>query len=167
MPLRPSEPLPDKPAGYLSLESYSSLRRLWTFLDGAERAGRRLSLLRGDHESSARRRVEGYTLPYAGGLLDVTRVEAFIADGFEGHGALLSLAAGDPAPLRATLDAAYDLHASFTLALTARRELILRPELKYRPHGGEGSLPADLPLLPRRFSRDELRYLLERACGLA
>lgn len=167
MPQRPSEPLPDKPAGYLSLESYSSLRRLWTFLDGAERAGRRLSLLRGDTEASARRRIEGYALPFAGGLLDVAKVEAAIADGFESHPALFALAAGDAAPLRAELDRNFDLHAGLTLALTRSRELVLRPELRYRPHPGAAPLPGDLPLTARRFSRDELRVVLERACGLA
>ncbi len=167
MPQRPTEPLLEKPAGYQSMESYSSLRRLWTFLDAAERAGRRLTLVRGDPETRARRRIEGFALPFAGALLDVPKVEAAILDGFESHPALFALAAGDPAPLRAALDAGYDLHVTFTLALTRSRDLILRPDLRYLPHPGAPALPGDLPLLPRRFSRDELRFMLERACGLA
>ena len=167
MPQRPSEPLPDKPAGYQSMESYSSLRRLWTYLDAAERTGRSVRPVRGDPETRARRRIEGFALPFAGGLLDVAKVEAASLDGFESHPALFALAAGDPTPLRTALDQDYDLQVTLTLALTRSRDLILRPDLRYQPHPGATPLPGDLPLLPRRFSRDELRYVLERACGLA
>ncbi|MFD1730412.1 hypothetical protein ACFSC4_03775 [Deinococcus malanensis] len=45
---RPTRPIAAKPAGYLELARYSSLGRLWSLLSGAQRAGRKVSLIRGD-----------------------------------------------------------------------------------------------------------------------
>ena len=160
--MRPSEPLTTKPAGYLQLESYSSLRRFWSYLDGAERSGRRIGVVRGDSESSCRRRVEGYALVNAGTLLDVEKAEQEIEDtiaGFE----LLALAAGDPRPLQDLLSERFELRATFVLALTRSRDLILRPELTYRPLEGDD---LGVKLVPKRFGRDELRFMLDKACGL-
>ncbi|MFC4456488.1 hypothetical protein [Deinococcus sonorensis] len=168
-PLRPTQPLTAKPAGYLQLESYSSLKQLWSYLEAADRAGRRLTLQRGDTEQTCRRRIQGYHLPNAGGLVDASRVEAALADGLALHPALISLLSGDVGPLQVTLNEGYDLHCDFVLALTSGRDLIVRPELRYRPSEFTPPnlpLPADVPLHPRRFGRDELRLLLDRACGL-
>ncbi len=162
--MRPTEPLPFKPAGYLQMESYSSLKRFWTYLEFAERAGRRLVVTRGDKDVTCRRRIEGYTLARAGGLVDVDRASAELDDGMAAHPALLALAGGDPAPLAAVLDETYVLRVNLTLALTRSRDLILKPDLTYVP------LEQDVlhvRLVPRRFGRDELRFMLERACGLA
>lgn len=163
---RPNVPLPHRPAGYQQMESYSSLRRFWAMLDAAARAGRTVRPPRGDSELTCRRRIEGYAVPGAGGLLDVQRALDSLEEGLVPHPALLALLAGDPDPLRALLSAEYELRASFVLAFTRSRDLILKPELKYAPLAGE-PLPRDLTLAPRRFSRDELRFLLERAVGLA
>ncbi|WP_424949309.1 hypothetical protein [Deinococcus sp.] len=68
------------------------------------------------------------------------------------------------------LSESYELHLDFVLGFTAARDLIVRPELRYRPSEflpPADPLPEDLTLVPRRFGRDELRVLLERACGLA
>ncbi|WP_027481314.1 hypothetical protein [Deinococcus pimensis] len=161
---RPSEPLPAKPAGYLHLESYSSLRRLWTFLDAAERAGRRVVVTRGDTDATCRRRVEGYALKPAGALLDVQRATTELDEEFGLHPALLALASGDPAPLVRLLDETYELRATFTLAFTRSRDLVMKPDLRYVPLGPD---ELGLKLVPRRLSRDELRFLLHRACGMA
>lgn len=170
-PPRPTEPLPGRPAGWLGLESYSSLRGFWGYLAAAQAAGRTVTLLRGDPESRCRRRIGGYGLPNAGGLLDDARVLAQLEDGLDPHPALLSLLGGDPRPLRGLLSVGYLLRADFSLGFTRGRELILRPELRYLPWEfappQARPLPRDLALTPRRFGREELRRLLERACGLA
>lgn len=152
----------------MELERYSSLRRLWTYLDAAERAGRQVTTPRGAPEGQCRRRISGFELPAAGPLLDLDRVTASLDDGFEVHPALTALLGGDAAPLRALMDEAYLLSVVFVLAFTRDRDLILKPELQYVPRGGGApALSRDVTLVPRRFTRDELRYLLERACHLA
>ncbi len=162
MEMRPAEPLAIKPAGYLQLESYSSLRRFWSYLDGAERVGRRVSMMRGDAENICRRRIEGYSLANAGALLDIEKAEQEIEEtiaGFE----LLALAAGDPRPLQTLLSERYELRAAFVLALTKARDLIVRPELNYKVLEGDD---LGVKLVPKRFGRDELRFMLDKACGL-
>jgi hypothetical protein len=167
---RPSQPISARPAGYLQLESYSSLKKFWSYLNGAGTAGRRLTLMRGDSLDTCRRRIAGYRIPNAGGLIDASRVLAALEDGLAPHPALLALLADDPDLLRQTLNEGYDLCMDFVLAFTVSRDLIVRPELKYRPSEfvpPAEPLPSDVPLVPRRFARDELRVLLDRACGLA
>ena len=167
---RPGQPLSGRPAGYLQLESYSSLKQFWTYLGGASAAGRKLSLMRGDSLDTCRRRIAGYRIPNAGGLIDAARVLAALEDGLTPHPALLALMADDPGVLRQTLNEGYDLSLDFVLAFTSGRDLIVRPELKYRVSEfvpPAHPLPDGLPLTPRRFARDELRVLLDRACGLA
>lgn len=160
--MRPAEPLSYKPAGYLQLESYSSLRRFWSYLDGAERVGRRVSIVRGDSDNACRRRIEGYALVNAGALLDLERAGQEIEDtiaGFE----LLALAAGDPRPLQEALSERFELRAAFVLAFTRSRDLVLRPELSYKALEGDD---LGVKLFPKRFGRDELRFMLDKACGL-
>ncbi|GMA16427.1 hypothetical protein E5F05_14280 [Deinococcus metallilatus] len=165
---KPTRPLPTRPAGYVELARYSSLGRFWTCLGGAERAGREITLVRGDTPDLCRRRVSGYALPGAALLLDTGRVTQALDDGFETHPALLALLAGDPGPLRAELNAHFELRLDFVLALTAARDLIARPEFSYVPLvRGLSDLPASLPLQPRRLARDEVHLLVQRACGLA
>ena len=166
-PLRPTEPLPNKPAGYAGLATYSSLSRLWTYLEAAARAGREISVVRGDTEKTCRRRIAGHILEGAGLLLDEARLLAELEDGLEPHPALIALLGGDNGPLRELLNKHYVLRVNFVLAFTRGRDLIVRPEFKFVPKTGEkAQLPTDLPLTPRRMGRDELRFLLERACGL-
>lgn len=164
--LRPTRPIPGKPAGYVELARYSSLGRLWALLAGAQRMGREVSVVRGDTPDTARRRIAGYVLPGAGLLADFARIQAELEDGFAPHPALVALLAGDRAPLTAELNANYALHLDFVVALCARRDLIARPEFRFRPTG-EATLPGDLPLRARRMPRDEVHLLLQRACGLA
>lgn len=165
---RPTRPLPTRPAGYVELARYSSLGRLWSMLGGAARAGRQVTLVRGDAPDLCRRRVSGYTLPNAGIFLDETRTARDLEDGFAPHPALLALLGGDPAPLRAELNAHFELRVDFVLAFTARRDLIARPELRFAPLvAGLSSLPDALTLDARRLGRDELHLLVQRACGLA
>lgn len=165
---RPTRPVAVKPAGYVGLASYSSLARLWQLLAGAERAGREVSALRGDAPEVARRRIAGYELPGAGLFVDPVPLLAELEEGFAPHPALVSLLSGDVAPLRELLSESYLLRLDFVVALTARRDLIVRPEFRYLPRpGSEPPLPAGLPLRPRRLGRDELNLLLLRACGLA
>ncbi|ACO46031.1 hypothetical protein DEDE109153_02185 [Deinococcus deserti] len=165
---RPTRPIPAKPAGYLELARYSSLGRLWSLLSGAQRAGRRVSLVRGDAPETARRRISGYALPGAGVFIDTARILSDLEDGFEPHPALLALLAGDPGSLRTELNAHFELQLDFVVALTAGRDLIARPEFRYAPIvPGLSTLPADLPLRARRLPRDEVHLLLQRACGLA
>ncbi len=166
-PLRPSEPLPNKPGGYLGLATYSSLGRFWTYLSAAARAGREVGVVRGDDERVCRRRIAGHTLEGAGVLLDVAKVRSEVEDGLEPHPALIALLGGESGPLREVLSARYLLRVNFVLALTRQRELIVRPEFKFVPKPGElADLPADVPLPAKRMGRDELRFLLDRACGL-
>ena len=165
---RPTRPLPARPAGYVELARYSSLGRFWTMLAGAGRAGRTVAEVRGDAPEVCRRRVSGYVLPGAGLLLDTARVTQALEDGFETHPALLALLAGDPQPLRAELNAHFELRAEFVLAFTAGRDLIAKPEFKYAPVvRGLSDLPTDLPLQARRLGRDEVHLIIQRACGLA
>ena len=167
--VRPGQPISGRPGGYLQLESYSSLKKFWSYLNQATAAGRRLTLVRGDTLDTCRRRISGYHIPNAGGLIDTARVLAALEDGLTPHPALLSLLAGDPDPLRQTLNEGYDLSLEFVLAFTTTRDLIVRPELKFRPSEfvpPTDPLPTDVPLTPRRFARDELTVLLDRACGL-
>jgi len=169
-PVRPSVPVGGRPAGYLQLESYSSLRKFWSYLNGAALAGRRLTLVRGDSLDSCRRRIAGYCIPNAGGLVDQGRVLAALEDGLTPHPALLALLGGEVGPLRTALNEGYDLHLDFVLAFTAARDLIVRPDFRYRVSEfvpPAEPLPDGVPLVPRRFARDELRVLLDRACGLA
>lgn len=168
--LRPTRPVPDRPAGYLELARFSSLGRLWTLLAGAARAGRVITAVRGDAPEAARRRVAGYTLPGAGPLADFARIKAELDGGFVPHPALVALLAGDRAPLTATLNTGYALHLDFVVALTARRDLIARPEFRFLPLAGappEEALSPELPLRARRMPRDTVHHLLHRACGLA
>ncbi|GAA5514371.1 hypothetical protein Dcar01_03126 [Deinococcus carri] len=165
---RPTRPLPTRPAGYVELARYSSLGRFWAYLGGAERAGRAVTLVRGDAPELCRRRVGGYALPGAALLLDTARVLQSLEDGFETHPALLALLGGDPGPLRAELNAHFELRLDFVLAFTAARDLIARPEFKYVPLvRGLSDLPATLPLPARRLGRDEVHLLVQRGCGLA
>ena len=174
--LRPTEPLASKPAGYLGLATYSSLGRYWTYLGAAAQVGREVSVVRGESEAVCRRRIAGHTLAGAGLLLDQARVlaaldpadlDADLNGGLAPHPALLALLGGDGGPLRATLDAAYLLRLNFVLAFTRQRDLIVRPEFKFAARVSEAApLPPDLPLPARRMGRDEIRFLLERACGL-
>jgi len=140
------------------------LRRFWAYLDAAEQAGRRLSLVRNDREGTCRRRIEGYRVERAGGLLDVQRALSEVEDGMVAHAALIALGAGDPLPLRSVLDEAYALRATLVLGFTRSRDLILKPELAFVPRGED---VLGVKFVPRRFSRDELRVLLARACGLS
>lgn len=166
--LRPTRPLPARPAGYVELARYSSLARFWAYLAGAERAGREVRPVRGDVPDLCRRRVAGYAVPGAGLLLDTGRVTGALDEGFETHPALLALLSGDPDPLRAELNAHFELRVDFVLAFTAGRDLITRPEFKYAPLvRGLSDLPASLPLGTRRLARDEVHLLVQRACGLA
>ncbi|WP_161882775.1 hypothetical protein [Deinococcus alpinitundrae] len=165
--LRPTEPLASKPAGYLGLATYSSLGRYWTYIGAAAQAGRELSVVRGESEAVCRRRIAGHTLAGAGLLLDEAKVLVALDDGLAPHPALLALLGGDGGPLRDTLNAAYLLRLNFVLAFTRQREMIVRPEFKFVPQAGEAAqLPSDVALPARRMSRDEIRFLLERACGL-
>lgn len=167
-PARPTRPVAVKPAGYVGLASYSSLSRLWQLIAGAERAGREVSVVRGDSPEVARRRVAGYELTGAGLFVDPAPLLGELQDAFAPHPALVAMLAGDVTPLRELLGEAYTLRLDFVVALTARRDLIARPEFRYLPlPGTEPPLPAGLPLRPRRLGRDELNLLLLRACGLA
>ncbi|GGM09515.1 hypothetical protein [Deinococcus aerophilus] len=166
--LRPTRPLASKPAGYAELARYSSLARLWSLLGGAARSGRSVSTVRGDSPEVCRRRISGYTLPQAAIFLDSARLLRHLEEGFEAHPALLALLGGDSMPLRTELNAHFELRADFVVALTARRDLIARPEFRFMPIvQGLSSLPDGLPLDARRLGRDELHLLLQRACGLA
>lgn len=163
-----SRPIPTQPAGYVQLARYSSLTHLWRVLAGAERAGREVTLLRGDPEDTARRKISGSTLANAGLFIDTAPILRELEDGFEVHPALLALLAGDTDPLKAELNAHYELQLDFTVALTARRDFICRPDFRFVPLvKGLSDLPAHLKLRARRFSRDEVNMLLMRACGLA
>lgn len=162
----PKTPLAHKPGGYLGLGNYSSLGTFWRYLRGAAGAGRTVSPVRGDSPDTCRRRISGYTVPGAGFLLDTVPLDRELTEGFETHPALLAYLSGDPGPLREELNAHYALHTDFVLALTARRELIVRPEFEFRPSDGAASLPAGLTLRGRRMSKDEIGVLLSRACGV-
>ncbi|GHF97453.1 hypothetical protein GCM10017783_06650 [Deinococcus piscis] len=163
----PKKPLAAKPGGYLGLANYSSLGTFWRYLRGAGAAGRTVGLVRGDDPDTCRRRISGYTVPGAGFLLDSARLQRELEHDFVPHPAVLAFLGGDPAPLREELNAHYALHTDFVLALTAGRELIVRPEFVFRPAAdGAGTLPPTLRLYGRRMSRDEIGVLLSRACGL-
>ncbi|AZI42582.1 hypothetical protein EHF33_07345 [Deinococcus psychrotolerans] len=165
--LRPTEPLLSKPAGYLGLATYSSLSQFWRYLAAASRAGCEVSLVRGDSEKACRRRIAGHTLEGAALLLDQARLLEALEDGLDPHPALIALLGGDNLPLRELLNAHYTLRLNFVLAFTRSRDLIVRPEFKFVPKVGEKALlPTDLPLATRRLGRDEIRFLLDRACGL-
>ena len=166
--VRPTMPLVAKPAGYVELARYSSLGRLWALLGGAARAGREVSQVRGDGPEVCRRRISGYSLPNAAIFLETGKVLRELEDTFVPHPALVALLADDPAPLRAEVNAHFELRIDFALALTARRDLIMRPEFRFLPIvRGLSDLPDDLPLEARRLGRDELHLLAQRACGLA
>lgn len=135
---------------------------------GAQRSGRTLGLVRGDTEETARRKISGYALANAGMFIDTAPILRELEDGFEVHPALVALLAADTEPLKAELNAHYELQLEFTVALSANRDFICRPDFRYAPLvKGLSDLPTDLKLRARRFSRDEINMLLLRACGLA
>jgi len=181
---RPTQPLLNRPGGYLQLESYSSLQRLYMLLEGAEKVGRKVRLQRGDTEAVCRRVIEGYSLERAGGLLDEKR--ALEADDITLNPALIAVAAGDFAPLKSALTLEYSLSFTFALGFTRDRTLILKPSALYKPQAvqktrglekapaidtfsdlaSEPLIPDSVKFYPRRFSGEEWRVLLERACGV-
>ncbi|WP_261663950.1 hypothetical protein [Deinococcus sp. Marseille-Q6407] len=161
----PKSPLPQRPAGYLSLATYSSLGTFWRYLRGAEAAGRQVTLLRGDTPQTCRRRIGGYTLTGAGFLLDEPRLRRELEHDFVPHPAVVAFLGGDSGRLREELNAHYALQTDFALALTAGRELIVRPEFRFRPASSGGTLPPGLRLHGRRMGRDEIGVLLAQACG--
>jgi len=181
---RPTQPLPNRPGGYLQLESYSSLQRLYMLLEGAEKVGRKVRLQRGDTEAVCRRVIEGFALERAGGLLDEKRP---LEEGdITLHPALIALTVGDFAPLRSALTLEYSLSFTFALGFTRERTLILKPSAVYKAKtapkarglqeapavetfadlASEPLLPDSVKFYPRRFSGEEWRVLLERACGV-
>ena len=163
-----SRPVSTQPAGYVQLARYSSLTHLWRILAGAERSGREVTLVRGDTEETARRKISGYTLANAGMFVDTTPILRELEDGFEVHPALIALLGGDTEPLKSELNAHYELQLDFTIALAANRDFICRPDFKFTPLvKGLSDLPTHLKLRARRFSRDEMNLLLLRACGMA
>lgn len=159
--VRPSKPLPFKPAGYVTLEGYSSLKRFWSYLDFAERAGRRVTVPRGDDEETCRRRIEGYELRGAGGLLDVDKARLEVDEGMVAHSALVALAAGDSELLKALLSEMYTLRVTFTLGFTKTRDLVLKSDFGFKPLRED---VLSVKLVPKRFSKDELRFMLDKAC---
>ncbi|PYE55373.1 hypothetical protein [Deinococcus yavapaiensis] len=159
--MRPSKPLPFKPAGYVTLEGYSSLKRFWSYLDFAERAGRRVTVPRGDDEETCRRRIEGYELRGAGGLLDVDKARLEVDEGMVAHSALVALAAGDSELLKALLSEMYTLRVTFTLGFTKTRDLVLKSDFGFKPLRED---VLSVKLVPKRFSKDELRFMLDKAC---
>lgn len=163
-----SRPVPGQPAGYVQLARYSSLTHLWRIIAGAQRAGREVSLVRGDREDTARRKISGYTLPNAGLFVDTTPILRELEDGFAIQPALIALLGGNTEPLKAELNAHFELQMDFTVALTASRDFICRPDFRYVPLvKGLSDLPGDLKLRSRHFSRDEINMLLLRACAMA
>lgn len=163
-----SRPIPAQPAGYVQLARYSSLTHLWRVIAGAERMGREVTLVRGDTEETARRKISGYALANAGTFIDTTPILRDLEDGFDVHPALVALLAGDTEPLRSELDAHHELQLDFTIALAANRDFICRPDFRFVPIvKGLSDLPSHLKLRARRFSRDEINMLLLRACGMA
>lgn len=157
-----------QPAGYVQLARYSSLTHLWRIIAGAERAGRTVSVVRGDSEETARRKISGYAIERAGLFVETAPILRDLEDGFAVHPALIALLGGDPTPLRAELDAHFELQLDFTVALTQGRDFICRPDFRYVPLvGGLSDLPPELKFRARRFSRDEVNMLLLRACGMA
>ena len=78
----------------MQLARYSSLTHLWRIIAGAERMGREVTLVRGDTEETARRKISGYALANAGTFIDTTPILRDLEDGFDVHPALVALLAG-------------------------------------------------------------------------
>ncbi len=169
----PSKPLPNKPAGYLELASYSSLGRVWGLLAGAQAAGRKISLIRGDLPETCRRRISGFSLENAAIFLDFPRLATELEDGFEVHPAVIELMSGNLDTFKQAVNQNYLLQTNVVVALTANRDLIVRPEFRFvlRPLQLDKPeikpLPNSLNLPVRRLGRDEVQIILQKACGLA
>ncbi|GGJ32513.1 hypothetical protein [Deinococcus roseus] len=166
MNLRPTQPLPETPNGYMQLENYSSLKRLWVYLQGASAQGLTVRTLRSDPEEACRRHISGYQLLKAGGLLDPARTLKHLDEHvYTPDPTLLAALDSDFDPLKQLLSEEYLLKIEFTLAFTRNRQLVLKAAAQYVPLP-EASVKLDLKLEPRRFSRDEWKVMLDRACGL-
>lgn len=164
--LRPTKPLEDTPQGYMQMENYSSVKRLWTYLQGADSKGLHIRLLRTDTEDVCRRHLSGYQLANAGFLLDQSRTLKHLDEHvYSPHPTLLAALEGDFAPLKTLLSEHYVLKVDFVLGFTRLRQLVLKPTALYVPKP-ETTEKLDLKLEPRRFGRDEWKVMLDKACGL-
>ncbi|GEM46132.1 hypothetical protein [Deinococcus cellulosilyticus] len=166
MNLRPIQPLPDVPNGYMQLENYSSVKRLWTYLQGASQQGLLVRPLRTDSEEVCRRLISGYQLPAAGVLIDQAKTLKYLDEHvYTPHPTLMAALEGNFEPLKLLLSESYVLKIDFTLAFTRSRQLVMKTSAQFVPLP-EATEKLDLKLEARRFTRDEWRVLLDRACGL-
>lgn len=150
----------------MQLENYSTVKRLWTYLQGADTQGLLVRPLRTDSEEVCRRVISGYQLKHAGALIDQARTLKYLDEHiYTPHPTLLSALDGDFDPLKALLTEAYVLKIDFTLAFVRTRQLVLKTSALFVPLP-DTSEKLDLKLEPRRFSRDEWRVMLDKACGL-
>ncbi len=172
---KPRVPLPLSPRGFVELERYSSLKRLWDLLEGLHRQGYELRVPKRVSAEQCRREVLGLSRGGAGGLLDAAALiaklgedEDAILDAFslepEALRAVNRLLEGDKAELVALLNRDYRLEFQIQLCFTARRQLMLKADASFE------TLPDVLPvfpvswtLKPVRWRRDDYRQLLERA----
>ncbi|HET6398737.1 MAG TPA: hypothetical protein VFH47_04210 [Candidatus Thermoplasmatota archaeon] len=175
--LRPRVPLAQAPGGYMTLESYSSLKRYWDVLRDLASRGFAVAVPPRGSLEQCRRTVQGIRYPRAGGLLDAEALrgellnengpwalEVFNLEG-EAQGAVASLIEGDREPMRALLNNHYVLNLDLLLAFTAERKLVCRAAAQFWPLDEvTAPLPLAMPLKAVRFSKNDLRAIID---GLA
>jgi hypothetical protein len=173
--LKPRVPVPDAPRGFVELERYSSIKRLWDWLEGLHRQGFEILVPKRAIPEHCRREVRGLSRSGAGGLLDdaalielLGKDETAILEAFslerEALAAVNRLLAGDRSGVVALLNRDYRLVFQIQLCFTARRELMLKADASFEAFSDRiPPFPASWNLKPVRWRREDYRQLLDRA----
>jgi hypothetical protein len=174
--LKPRVPVPNAPRGFVEMERYSSIKRLWDWLEGLHAHGFEVRVpKRGGTLGDCRREVRGLTKTGAGGLLDTNALlellgkdDTAILEAFslepEALRAVNQILEGDKSALVAILNRDYRLVFQIQLCFTVRRELMLRADASFEAFEDRMPLfPVGWNLKPVRWRRDDYRQLLDRA----
>jgi hypothetical protein len=175
--LKPRVPVPNAPRGFVELERYSSIKRLWDWLEGMHRHGFEVRVPKRVPVEQCRREILGITRDGAGGLLDAASLlellgkdETAILEAFslepEALRAVNDLLEGDRSGVTALLNRDYRLVFDVQLCFTARRELMLKADASFEAFADRVPVfPSSWALKPVRWRRDDYRQLLDRAAS--
>ena len=173
--LRPRVPVPDAPRGFVEMESYSNIKRLWDWLGGLHAQGFEVRVPKRGSLEHCRREIVGITKTGAGGLLDTPALleklgkdEDAILEAFSLDPAALSavnaLLEGDKSGVVALLNRDYRMVFQIQLCFTARRQLLLKADSSFEAFEDRLPVfPVSWNLKPVRWRRDDYRQLLDKA----
>jgi hypothetical protein len=173
--LKPRVPVPDAPRGFVELERYSSIKRLWDWLEGLHQHGFEVRVPKRVPPEQCRREVVGMARTGAGGLLNdaglldlLGKDETAILEAFSLEPDVLAAVnrflEGDRTGVVAVLNRDYRLVFEVQLCFTARRELMLKADANFEAFADRvPPFPASWDLKPMRWRREDYRQLLDRA----